>query len=716
MLKAIKILILTLLIFHLLHLSSIASSEPKEVDYRHEIDYEISLPITQDSYAKEQIWYGDPFASRYLLLGYDSVYKHMRTRPHLSYDSANLAGLESKDIYKAYLALWNWRPLNFNPYDVKIYPITKPWSERDLRWNTQPEVGPEANVERMISQEGWQYFDITNIVKLDLSGELKNYGITLQKDLEYEFGAYFCSTNITTAAIFNDGCSEESLPQILVQINTTQVPPTLTFDGIETLSWSKHNESETYEVAFSRDAYTTTATISYANDSFAVVGKLEPGINYFRVRSSYRDAKSDWSNTIEIEIPVSEEIVDPELDNLVEQETLIEDNKVDNEINETDSILPELNTSPKKEEQDVLGIRSDVLVEPGTLAPSKVEAKDNYYDCKITYNQTTKISKSPWCKYNIPKIVSTKFSLGEGNTSINATYKHPEHLNIIFETYKCKRKTVKDIRTLFSCVPELVSSKGYFQDVTYIATLKINGKRYNSKLRYSKYDTYTASFTADKIGRNVTGEILYQAYYSFTPGSGIKINNEKVINGKHKITSPHEIQNIPNSKPFELMLVLPTSVTQWHGNTDYQSPHPGIDFGVSKKPLYAIGDGVIEAKLWDDYYGECNSGGNVLRIKHSNGMHSVYMHLTEDYDGQQTTLKVGDTVTKGQLVGLSGNSGAYNCQPLASHLHFELRKSKSQSTHIDPVSYIGTDWDGIVTKDAIKYPGRLTGDNPHPGR
>jgi murein DD-endopeptidase MepM/ murein hydrolase activator NlpD len=152
-------------------------------------------------------------------------------------------------------------------------------------------------------------------------------------------------------------------------------------------------------------------------------------------------------------------------------------------------------------------------------------------------------------------------------------------------------------------------------------------------------------------------------------------------------------------------------VTQWHGYTKYQSPHTGIDFGVTKKAIYAIEKGTVEFAGWDSYYGKCLSGGNILRIKHPNGKHSVYMHLN-DFNG----LKVGENVLKGDIIGTSGNSGAYNCQSLAYHLHFEIREERSQSTHIDPVPNINIDWNLIPTLQYQTYPGRLSGDNPHPSR
>lgn len=165
-----------------------------------------------------------------------------------------------------------------------------------------------------------------------------------------------------------------------------------------------------------------------------------------------------------------------------------------------------------------------------------------------------------------------------------------------------------------------------------------------------------------------------------------------------------------NVKPFIFPFLKPVGVSQWHGYTAFQKPHTGIDFSVAKQNTIAVGDGVVVGRGYDRYYGECLSGGNFLTIQHDNGMYTVYFHLEQSY------VDVGRRVKKGEVIAKTGNSGKWNCQPLAYHLHFETRKARSQSTHVNPVEYIAQDWNLIPTADYKKYPGRLTGDNPHPGR
>ncbi len=64
--------------------------------------------------------------------------------------------------------------------------------------------------------------------------------------------------------------------------------------------------------------------------------------------------------------------------------------------------------------------------------------------------------------------------------------------------------------------------------------------------------------------------------------------------------------------------------------------------------------------LKDEYLSE----GNYVIIKHSDGTEANYWHIKKD----GATVNVGDSVSKGQLIAFSGNTG-YTAFP---HLHFEV--------------------------------------------
>lgn len=77
---------------------------------------------------------------------------------------------------------------------------------------------------------------------------------------------------------------------------------------------------------------------------------------------------------------------------------------------------------------------------------------------------------------------------------------------------------------------------------------------------------------------------------------------------------------------------------------------------------------VIAAKEDGDAGGlkdEYLSQGNHIIIRHDDGTTAMYWHLQKD----GVLVNVGDAVTKGQLVGYSGNTG-YSAFP---HLHFQVQ-------------------------------------------
>jgi murein DD-endopeptidase MepM/ murein hydrolase activator NlpD len=126
-----------------------------------------------------------------------------------------------------------------------------------------------------------------------------------------------------------------------------------------------------------------------------------------------------------------------------------------------------------------------------------------------------------------------------------------------------------------------------------------------------------------------------------------------------------------------------------------------------------MADGYIAAAGWDNYYGECFSGGNYVKITYDNGMTSFLAHLDNYHKADGNNWSYGERVSRGDLIGITGNSGASNCEPLGYHLHLELRKDLWQSSHVDPVPYIDVDWMQVDTLGEEYAPGRLSGDNPH---
>jgi len=102
--------------------------------------------------------------------------------------------------------------------------------------------------------------------------------------------------------------------------------------------------------------------------------------------------------------------------------------------------------------------------------------------------------------------------------------------------------------------------------------------------------------------------------------------------------------------------------------------HYGQDFSVPYGTnVYATGDGTVIGSDW-------NSGGlgNCIVIDHGYGIHSIYGHLSN------IRVPVGMRVKRGDLIGLSGNTGISS----GPHLHYQIEQ---YGAHKNPVNFFNND-------------------------
>jgi murein DD-endopeptidase MepM/ murein hydrolase activator NlpD len=174
------------------------------------------------------------------------------------------------------------------------------------------------------------------------------------------------------------------------------------------------------------------------------------------------------------------------------------------------------------------------------------------------------------------------------------------------------------------------------------------------------------------------------------------------------VTRPIDAQ-APADKPFGLPFAEPSGPGTWYlgggyGNTisayfqrdtTYragQGLHFGLDFAAPcGTPVVAIGDGVV-AKV-DDIANHGSWPHNLL-IQLDAGYVALYGHLLE-----RSKLDVGDRVTKGQVVGFSGDS--FGTCHSAPHLHLEIR-SQDYRTAYNPINLIDADWDSLALVGAYQ--------------
>ncbi|MGW9135975.1 M23 family metallopeptidase [Streptomyces sp. NPDC055681] len=103
--------------------------------------------------------------------------------------------------------------------------------------------------------------------------------------------------------------------------------------------------------------------------------------------------------------------------------------------------------------------------------------------------------------------------------------------------------------------------------------------------------------------------------------------------------------------------------------------HTGIDFPVATgTSVKAITSGTVVTAGWGGAY------GNEVVVKHADGHYSQYGHLSA------LSVSVGQTVSAGQQIGLSGATGNVT----GPHLHFEVRTGPAYGSDIDPVAFLAS--------------------------
>lgn len=149
--------------------------------------------------------------------------------------------------------------------------------------------------------------------------------------------------------------------------------------------------------------------------------------------------------------------------------------------------------------------------------------------------------------------------------------------------------------------------------------------------------------------------------------------------------------------PFDKPMPRISSPYGWrvHPIEKVRKHHNGVDYAVAVgREVKAIETGkVIFAgpSRFKFPNGEPAGGGFIVKIRHKvNGewITSAYMHLKKG----SITVKKGQLVTEGQVIGLSGNTG----ESTGPHLHFEIQRGKQYiwtnngTRYTEPVSYIKT--------------------------
>lgn len=148
----------------------------------------------------------------------------------------------------------------------------------------------------------------------------------------------------------------------------------------------------------------------------------------------------------------------------------------------------------------------------------------------------------------------------------------------------------------------------------------------------------------------------------------------EIENIESKLRSEINYKDLPKNIPG--LLAVPVDgkfvLTQGYGATGFAKSayagkwHNGIDLAVPiGTPVLAASDGVVISTDNQDRYCRKGAYGKYVAIKHYNGLTTVYGHMS------LYIVKEGDKVSRGQVIGYSGQTG-YATGP---HVHFGVYDS-----------------------------------------
>jgi len=200
------------------------------------------------------------------------------------------------------------------------------------------------------------------------------------------------------------------------------------------------------------------------------------------------------------------------------------------------------------------------------------------------------------------------------------------------------------------------------------------------------YKIYTDTSNAEHLTKEIKislADFSSQPVVKVSDSSKNGITTQKAINNIRNNDNPvlnKLLSNFTQKPYFTLPFYFPLSKMEESGFSfgkfigigKYSLQHFGVDLRAPKKTdIYAVNDGKIVAVL------NLSNYGKTVIIDHGLDIFSLYLHLDE------FKVAEGQIVRRGQLVGLSGDTGYVT----APHLHFSMRVGGAR---VDPVEFIQT--------------------------
>jgi murein DD-endopeptidase MepM/ murein hydrolase activator NlpD len=178
-------------------------------------------------------------------------------------------------------------------------------------------------------------------------------------------------------------------------------------------------------------------------------------------------------------------------------------------------------------------------------------------------------------------------------------------------------------------------------------------------------------------------------------------SGESVNNGSEESRQSNGKYSFPVLRDTFLFITSPFGMRQDPMDKNKQQMHKGIDIRCKGDAVLATENG---GKVVAVNQNVNTAGGKSITIEYARAdgskIQTTYMHLSE------INVKVGDTVSAGQKLGVSGNTGT---RTTGEHLHFGVKTIAADGTSrdVDPASYLAE----IAQKGNIKQQALYNGND-----
>lgn len=169
---------------------------------------------------------------------------------------------------------------------------------------------------------------------------------------------------------------------------------------------------------------------------------------------------------------------------------------------------------------------------------------------------------------------------------------------------------------------------------------------------------------------------LEYPFYRLLPDSQLVIPGASI--GQFFFTAPKSVATNAAGQPQWKVFGTGTYIWPINGRCItqfYNGFHPAIDIASSEgSPVVASDTGTVTYASFAS--GTYYDYGNLIVINHGNGFETFYAHLSG------INVFPGQTVTQGELIGFTGNTGRSS----GPHIHFEIRDNDFRSNPLDRLS------------------------------